>query len=126
MDSLKSLLVAVSEVRAHCAHMCDVAQDLALDALYAPHARVHTYDAPIALADEELGYDFREIYMPGHPNADERGYVHSLEVAATVGEPSETQRSYEACLETVADMGPSDDMFDTDDDEAMPPLARTA
>jgi hypothetical protein len=126
MDPLKSLLVAVSEVRAQASHMCDVAQDLALGAQYAGY--VPGYDMPIALADEDLGYDFREIYMPGHPNADERGYVRSFEVVAASDEPSDTQRAYEACLATAAEMGPSDDMiaFASDDDEAIEPLAKTA
>ena len=128
MDSLKALLVAVSEMRAQASHMCDVAQDLALVEVHRPYVSGPVVDVPVSLVDEELGYDFREIYMPGHPNADERGYVRSFDVVPSHGEVSDIQRAYEAALEAAGEMGPADDIvtFATDDDEAIEPLARTA
>jgi len=100
MDSLKSMLVAVSTLRGQAQRMRDVAEDLALK--LAGLQREPGYDAPIPLFDAELGYDFREVYMPSHPAADARGYVRAEDFAAyTPAEASDTQLSYEAQLEAV-------------------------
>jgi flagellar basal body rod protein FlgC len=100
MDSLKSMLMAVSTLRGQAQRMRDVADDLALK--LAGLQREPGYDAPIALFDAELGYDFREVYMPSHPAADERGYVRAEDFAQHApGEASDTQLAYEAQLEAV-------------------------
>jgi hypothetical protein len=100
MDSLKSMLMAVSTLRGQAQRMRDVADDLALK--LAGLQREPGYDAPIPLFDAELGYDFREVYMPSHPAANERGYVRAEDFAAYVpGEASDTQLAYEAQLEAV-------------------------
>jgi flagellar basal body rod protein FlgC len=103
MESLKSMLVAVSALRTQAEYMRDVADDLAYT-LAGLNPREPGYDAPIQLYDEELGYDFREIYMPGHPTADERGYVRAEDFAVSYPvEPSDTQIAYEAQLEAMKD-----------------------
>jgi flagellar basal body rod protein FlgC len=100
MESLKSMLVAVSALRAQAAYMRDVADDLALT-LAGLH-RGPGFDAPISLFDADLGYDFREVYMPGHPAADERGYVRAGDFAASYPvETNDTQIAYEAQLEAM-------------------------
>jgi hypothetical protein len=100
MDSLKSMLMAVSTLRGQAQRMRDVADDLALK--LAGLQREPGYDAPIPLFDADLGYDFREVYMPSHPAANERGYVRAEDFAAYVpGEASDTQLAYEAQLEAV-------------------------
>ena len=100
MDSLKSMLLAVSSLRLQAQRMRDVADDLALK--LAGLQREPGYDAPIPLFDADLGYDYREVYMPSHPAADERGYVCAEDFAAHApAEASETQLAYEAQLEAV-------------------------
>jgi flagellar basal body rod protein FlgC len=100
MDSLKSMLVAVSTLRGQAQRMRDVADDLALR--LAGLQQEPGYDAPIPLFDADLGYDFREVYMPSHPAANERGYVRAEDFAQQApGEASDTQLAYEAQLEAV-------------------------
>ena len=100
MDSLKAMLLAVSDVRVQAAYMRDVADDLAASLITLD--RGTGYDAPISLCDEDLGYDFREVYMPGHPAADERGYVSAEDFTAYVPALApETQVAYEAQLDAV-------------------------
>ena len=103
MDSLKTMLLAVSELRATTSYMRDVAEDLA----YASQLRVslgHGYGHPVSLVDLDLGYDFREFYMPGHPNADERGYVRGDEDAVNAGLSHEAQAAYQACLQDAVEL----------------------
>ncbi len=100
MESLKSMLVAVSTLRMQAEYMCDVADELAYSlAGLQPEPE---YDTPISLFDHDLGYDYREVYMPGHPGADERGYVGAEDFAASYRvETNETQIAYEAQLEAM-------------------------
>jgi hypothetical protein len=100
MESLKSMLIAVSTLRTQAEYMRDVADDLAFT--LAGLQREPGHDAPIPLFDHDLGYDFREVYMPGHPVADERGYVRAEDFAASYPvETNDTQIAYEAQLEAV-------------------------
>ncbi len=124
MDTLKSLLVAVSDMRTQAAYMRDVADELALNLMNLQ--REQGYDAPIALFDDELGYDFREVYMPSHPAANERGYVRAEDFAASApAEPNETQIAYEAQLDAVkealeAELSPvADATADATDEELV-------
>jgi hypothetical protein len=100
MDSLKSMLMAVSALRMQAEHMRNVADDLACK--LAGLQNEPGYDAPVSLFDHDLGYDFREVYMPGHPAADARGYVRAEDFSVSYpAEPSETQVAYEAQLEAM-------------------------
>jgi flagellar basal body rod protein FlgC len=100
MDSLKSMLVAVSSLRVQAQRMRDVADDLALK--LAGLQSEPGYDAPIMLFDADLGYDYREVYMPSHPAANERGYVSAEDFAVAMETQfSDTQLAYEAQLAVV-------------------------
>ena len=100
MDSLKSMLVAVTAMRSQAARMRDVADELALR--LASMGRDEGYDAPVQLFDAELGYDYREIYMPGHPAANERGYARAEDFSVEPAmEPGEMQLAYEAQLDAM-------------------------
>jgi flagellar basal body rod protein FlgC len=110
MESLKSMLMAVSELRAQTTYMRDVAEDL----VYAAQLRVPAgtcVGQPLSLVDVELGYDFREYYMPGHPSADERGYVTADEVAKddVAGVSEEAQAAYQAYLQEGGEPAPCAD-----------------
>jgi flagellar basal body rod protein FlgC len=63
----------------------------------------------MSLVDVDLGYDFREVYMPGHPGADERGYVRADDAMQMTGLSPEAQASYEACLQNAAELEPCGD-----------------
>jgi flagellar basal body rod protein FlgC len=102
MDALKSMLVAVSTLRGQAERMRDVANDLALK--LAGLQPEPGYDAPVPLFDAELGYDYREVYMPSHPAANERGYVPADAYVSYVAEASEAQRTYEANIEALEDV----------------------
>jgi flagellar basal body rod protein FlgC len=123
MESLKSMLVAVSALRMQAEYMCDVADDLAQS--LAGLRREPGYDAPISLFDVELGYDYREIYMPGHPAADARGYVRAEDFAAAYPvETNDTQIAYEAQLEAMkealeAELPAPDGEVPGEDDEEL-------
>ncbi|NOT41386.1 MAG: hypothetical protein HOP13_12920 [Alphaproteobacteria bacterium] len=120
MESLKSMLVAVSALRIQAEYMRDVADDLAL--MLSGLQREPGFDAPVSLFDHDLGYDFREVYMPGHPAADERGYVRAEDFAvAHPAEPSETQIAYEAQLEAMKEALELElpDAADEDDEELV-------
>jgi flagellar basal body rod protein FlgC len=99
MDSLKAMLVAVSTLRTQAQRMRDVADGLALK--LAGLQDMPGYDAPIALFDAELGYDYREVYMPSHPAANERGYVPADAFVAYVAEATDAQRAYEVNLDAL-------------------------
>lgn len=100
MDSLKSMLLAVGSLRTQAQRMRDVADDLALK--LAGLQREPGHDVPVPLFDADLGYDYREVYMPSHPAANERGYVRAEDFAAHVpGEAGETQLTYETQLEAL-------------------------
>lgn len=123
MESLKSMLVAVSTLRMQAEYMCDVADELAYSlAGLQPELG---YDAPISLFDHDLGYDFREVYMPGHPAADARGYVRAEDFAASYPvETSDTQIAYEAQLEAMkealeAELPAADSEAAGEDDEEL-------
>jgi flagellar basal body rod protein FlgC len=110
MDSLKAMLMAVSSLRGQAQRMRDVADGLALK--LAGLQDEPGYDAPIPLFDAELGYDFREVYMPSHPAANERGYVPAdAFVAFVAAEASDAQRAYEANLDAL------EEAFGEDSDE---------
>lgn len=103
MDPLKSMLLAVSELRAQTAYMRDVCEDLAHGARLRD-AFGHSYGQPLSLVDIDLGYDFRELYMPGHPEADERGYVRADGAMHMTGTSPEAQAAYERCLQEAAEL----------------------
>ena len=123
MDSLKSMLMAVSSLRVQAQRMRDVADDLALR--LAGLQNEPGYDAPIALFDADLGYDYREVYMPSHPAANERGYVRAEDfVVSAPAEVSDTQLAYEAQLEAMqealeADIPETDQAADDVSEEMM-------
>lgn len=117
MDSLKSMLLAVSELRTQTAYMRDVCEDLA-NGTRLRDAFGHGYGQPLSLVDVDLGYDFRELYMPGHPDADERGYVRADHAMNVEGMSPDAQAAYEACLQGAGEVEPG-----ADDDA---PLAQTA
>ncbi len=102
MDALKSMLVAVSTLRGQAERMRDVANDLALT--LAGLQREPGYDAPVPLFDAELGYDYREVYMPSHPAANERGYVSADAYVSYAAQASEAQRTYEANIAALEDV----------------------
>lgn len=103
MDPLKSMLLAVSELRAQTTYMRDVCEDLA-HGTRLREAFGHGYGQPLSLVDVDLGYDFRELYMPGHPDADARGYVRAEDAMHVTGTSPEAQAAYEACLQHAAEL----------------------
>lgn len=116
MDSLKAMLVAVSSLRTQAQRMRDVADGLALK--LAGLQDEPGYDAAIPLFDAELGYDYREVYMPSHPAANERGYVPADAFVAYVAEASDAQRAYEANLDAL------EEAFATAGDDEAPEAPR--
>ncbi len=123
MESLKSMLVAVSTLRMQAEYMCDVADELAFS--LSGIQREPGYDAPIPLFDHDLGYDYREVYMPGHPAADARGYVHAEDFASSYPvETNDTQIAYEAQLAAMkealeAELPAADGEVPDEDDEEL-------
>jgi flagellar basal-body rod protein FlgC len=120
MDTMKSMLIAASGMRAQAERMRVIAENLANASSTASKSGEDPYrrQVPVFKAelDRESGVqkvrvksvvhdmsDFREEYMPGHPAADERGYVKMPNVNSLVEmmDMREAQRAYEANLNVI-------------------------
>jgi flagellar basal-body rod protein FlgC len=120
MELVKSMLVAASGMRAQAERMRVIAENLANanSTAQAPGLDPYRRQVPVfsAEVDRALGLDrvkmsrvvqdqseFREGYMPGHPAADEKGYVKLPNVNTLVEmmDMREAQRSYEANLSVI-------------------------
>jgi flagellar basal-body rod protein FlgC len=117
---MKSMLIAASGMRAQAERMRVIAENLAnaSSAASAPDEDPYRRQMPVFKneLDRVTGVsavkvkgvvndmsDFREQYMPGHPAADERGYVKMPNVNSLVEmmDMREAQRAYEANLSVV-------------------------
>jgi flagellar basal-body rod protein FlgC len=120
MEMLKSMLVAASGMRAQAERMRVIAENLANASSSAETKDQDPYrrQVPVFSAelDRETGVEtvkvsnvitdttpFREEYMPGHPAADDRGYVKMPNVNSLVEmmDMREAQRAYEANLSVI-------------------------
>ena len=120
METMKSMLIAASGMRAQAERMRVIAENLANASSTgsAPDEEPYRRQLPIFSAelDRVTGAEtvqitgvvhdtsaFREQYMPGHPAADERGYVKMPNVSALVEmmDMREAQRAYEANLNVI-------------------------
>jgi flagellar basal-body rod protein FlgC len=120
METMKSMLIAASGMRAQAERMRVIAENLANanSAASAPDEDPYRRQMPVFKneLDRVTGVpavkvkgvvndtsDFREQYMPGHPAADERGYVKMPNVNSLVEmmDMREAQRAYEANLSVI-------------------------
>lgn len=120
METMKSMLVAASGMRAQAERMRVIAENLANanSAASAPGEDPYRRQLPVFKneLDRATGAstvhvkgivkdtsEFREQYMPGHPAADERGYVKMPNVNSLVEmmDMREAQRAYEANLSVI-------------------------
>lgn len=120
MDTMKSMLVAASGMRAQAERMRVIAENLANASSTAESPDEDPYRRQIPIFKAELdratgaqtvrvtgvikdNSDFNEQYMPGHPAADERGYVKLPNVNSLVEmmDMREAQRAYEANLNVI-------------------------
>ena len=120
MDLMNSLMVAATGLRAQSSRMRVIAENIAnanstgLDPNQEPYRRrIPTFEAEFDRAlksevvkigkIEEDKSDFRLRYQPGHPAANEEGYVRVPNVNTLVEsvDMREAQRSYEANLNVV-------------------------
>jgi flagellar basal-body rod protein FlgC len=120
METMKSMLIAASGMRAQAERMRVIAENLANanSAASAPGEDPYRRQMPVFKSelDRATGVqavrvkgvvadasDFREQYMPGHPAADERGYVKMPNVNSLVEmmDMREAQRAYEANLSVI-------------------------
>ena len=120
MDTMKSMLIAASGMRAQAERMRVIAENLANASSTAttPGEDPYRRQVPVFKAelDRATGADvvrvanvvhdnseFREQYMPGHPAADERGYVKMPNVNSLIEmmDMREAQRAYEANLSVI-------------------------
>jgi flagellar basal-body rod protein FlgC len=120
METMKSMLIAASGMRAQAERMRVIAENLANanSAASAPGEDPYRRQLPVFKTelDRVTGVpavrvkgvvtdnsDFREQYMPGHPAADERGYVKMPNVSSLVEmmDMREAQRAYEANLSVI-------------------------
>ena len=120
MDTMKSMLIAASGMRAQAERMKVIAENLAnaTSTASAPGEDPYRRQVPVFKAelDRATGAevvhmtgvvkdtaDFREQYMPGHPAADERGYVKMPNVNSLIEmmDMREAQRAYEANLSVI-------------------------
>jgi flagellar basal-body rod protein FlgC len=99
METMKSMLIAASGMRAQAERMRVIAENLA-NANSAASTGVSTVHVKTIVKDNS---EFREQYMPGHPAADERGYVKMPNVNSLVEmmDMREAQRAYEANLSVI-------------------------
>jgi flagellar basal-body rod protein FlgC len=120
METMKSMLIAASGMRAQAERMRVIAENLANANSAASKPDEDPYRRQIPVFKNELDRatgapsvkvkgvvsdqsDFREQYMPGHPAADERGYVKMPNVNSLVEmmDMREAQRAYEANLSVI-------------------------
>ena len=120
METMKSMLIAASGMRAQAERMRIIAENLANATSTAAKPGEDPYRRQIPVFKAELdratgaqvvevkgvvhdASDFREQYMPGHPAADERGYVKMPNVSSLVEmmDMREAQRAYEANLNVI-------------------------
>lgn len=120
METMKSMLVAASGMRAQAERMRVIAENLANASSTAETPDEDPYRRQIPIFKAELdratgtqtvrvsgvikdSSDFNEQYMPGHPAADERGYVKMPNVNSLVEmmDMREAQRAYEANLNVI-------------------------
>ena len=120
MDTMKSMLIAASGMRAQAERMRVIAENLANASSTASKPDEDPYRRQVPVFKAELDRasgvqkvrvkdvvhdmsDFREQYMPGHPAADERGYVKMPNVNSLVEmmDMREAQRAYEANLNVI-------------------------
>lgn len=121
MDLMNSLKVAASGLRAQSGRMRVIAENLANANSTADRPGVDPYQRQIPTFSSELDRasgavvvrpgrtlldmsDFGSRYEPGHPAADERGYIQTPNVNTLVEtmDMREAQRSYEANLNVVS------------------------
>lgn len=120
MDLIKSMMVAASGLKAQSSRMRVIAENLANADSVAKTPGGDPYRRQIPSMrsefDRELGArlvraaapiadrsDFGTRYMPGHPGADEKGYVLTPNVNSLVEttDMREAQRSYQANLNVI-------------------------
>ena len=120
MDLLKSLFVSASGLKAQNGRMRIIAENIANANSTAKTPQEEPYrrkiptfksqfDRELNAKTVELGKivedtsDFRSTYMPGHPAADENGYVLQPNVNTLIEttDMREAQRSYEANLNVI-------------------------
>lgn len=120
MDLIASLKVAASGLRAQSARMRVVAENLANASSTASVAGGNPYQRRVPTFEQELDREtgaqmvrpgrilldrteFQTRFEPGHPAADERGYVKMPNVNPLVeaADMREAQRSYEANLNII-------------------------
>ena len=120
METMKSMLIAASGMRAQSERMRVIAENLANANSAASSVDEDPYRRQLPVFKNELDRvtgvsvvhvksivkdtsDFREKYMPGHPAADERGYVKMPNVNSLVEmmDMREAQRAYEANLSVI-------------------------
>ena len=120
METMKSMLIAASGMRAQAERMRVIAENLANASSTASKPGEDPYRRQVPVFKAELDratgaetvhmsgivHDnsaFREQYMPGHPAADERGYVKMPNVSALTEmmDMREAQRAYEANLNVI-------------------------
>lgn len=120
MDFLKSIMIAASGLRAQNGRMRVIAENIANADSTArtpdgdPYRRriptfVSKFDREVEATTVRLGRvetdksDFKSRYEPGHPAADEKGYVRMPNVSTLIEtvDLRQAQRSYEANLNVV-------------------------
>lgn len=121
MDFLKSIMIAASGLKAQSGRMRIVSENIANADSTArkpggdpyrrqiPSFKSH-YDREVGAKMVEMGRilpdksDFRTRYEPGHPAADEKGYVKRPNVNTLVEtvDLQEAQRSYQANLNVIS------------------------
>ena len=101
METMKSMMIAASGMRAQAERMRVIAENLANASSTASGPGEDPYRRQVPVFKAELdratgaetvkmsgivrdNSDFREQFMPGHPAADERGYVKMPNVSALV------------------------------------------
>lgn len=121
MDLIKSLFISASGLKAQNGRMRVIAENIANASSTGKTPEDEPYRRKIptfkAAFDKELGGDkvelgrivedrsqFRSTFMPGHPAADDNGYVLQPNVNTLVEttDMREAQRSYEANLNVIS------------------------
>jgi flagellar basal-body rod protein FlgC len=120
MDFLKSMAIAASGLRAQSGRMRVISENIANSESTAQRAGGNPYRRKIPTFHSEMDRtldanvlamgkvrqdptDFRTKYEPGHPAADQNGYVKYPNVNSLVemNDMREAQRSYEANLNVI-------------------------